>query len=112
MSNYHKLLFKAHEYLKVLILHINRFFISIRHRRMRKNTQLMTIHEKINLWLVKYQLFGCIEHHGACVNRRHYACIIRSDAHWYYCNDCNIQKCLVPAKDGHLIRGGAMIFPS
>ena len=63
---------------------------------MRKNTQLMTIHEKINYGLVKYQLFECI-HHGACVNHGHYTCTIYSDANWYYCNNYKIQKCLLPA---------------
>ena len=80
MSNYHKLLFKTHEYPKVLILQVNRFSTSIRHRRVSKNTQLMTIHEKNKYALVKYQLFRSIEHHGACVNRGHYTCTIRSDA--------------------------------
>ena len=64
--------FETHEYPKVFIFHINRFFTSI------------------NYGLVKYQLFGCIEHHGVCVNRGHYTCTIRNDANWYYCNDYNI----------------------
>ena len=57
----------------------------------------MAIHEKVKYGLVKYQLFGCVEHHGASVNRGHYTCTILSDENWYYCNDYNIQKCLLPA---------------
>ena len=76
----------------ILLIQINRFYVSNLHGKPRKNNHPFGIYENIKLGLINYTPLGQIEDHGVFIDSGHYVSYIDKNNKWYHCDDKHITE--------------------
>ena len=71
------------------IIRINRF-LQLNTGRMHKNTATLRCNESITTTSFKGKLIAMVNHKGTNINSGHYVSYVKSDNHWFECNDAMI----------------------